>query len=365
MKDASVESTRVESTRADSTVFDAVRRYRMMVVAFALLAMVAAIGYTLHEGKTYAGRAGVTVPVSASQGGQSVDSQVLLMESPAVGQRAASIADATLQDNSLSATNFYNGGGSVTIFPPVGASVGSYGASIIGVTFAASSPRVAQVGANALLQAFVQVRSAAIAAQYTNAIAGIDKTINGTTNPGQRADLLGQRNQQLVNEQIESGATAHRGVGHRAHEPGQRRLEAERCRGAADRARAGCRRRLRTGPPWAGLHCPAGSRSALRCAADRRDSSLRSREGAAVERGSRGWVANELPTLTPLSPKRSVSRPDPSNGSAPNGVRDCRSFSSRPLPTPVRAWSSPIWLWQSPKAAPVCSPWTPMRTMET
>ena len=103
------------------------------------------------------------------------------MESPAVAQRAASIADATLQDNSLSAHDFYASGGSVSIFPPAGAAVGSYGASIIGVTFTASSPRVAQVGANALLQAFDDVRSATIAAQYNNAIAGIDSTINGTT----------------------------------------------------------------------------------------------------------------------------------------------------------------------------------------
>ena len=193
----------MESARYEPTVFGAVRRYRVMVVAFALLGMVAAIGYTLHAGKTYAGKASVTVPLSTSQGGQSVDSQVLLMESPAVAQRAASMADATLHDNSLSAPNFYASGGSVTIFPPVGASVGSYGATTIGVTFTASSPRAAQVGANALLQAFGQERSAAIAAQYNNAIAGIDNTINGTTDPAQRAGLLTQRNQQLVNKQID------------------------------------------------------------------------------------------------------------------------------------------------------------------
>ncbi len=198
MKDASAESARFEPT-----VFGAVRRYRVMVLAFALAGMVAAIGYTLHAGKTYGGKASVTMPVSASQGGQTVDSQVLLMESTAVAQRAASIANATLDANSLSAQDFYTSGGSVTVFPPSGAAAGSYGASIVGVTFAASSPRVAQVGANALLQAFSQVRSATIAAQYSNAIAGIDNTINGTTDPAQRAALLAQRNQQLVNEHID------------------------------------------------------------------------------------------------------------------------------------------------------------------
>ena len=125
----------------------------------------------------------------------------LLIESPAVAQRAASIANNTLHERSFSAQNFYQGGGSLTIFPPVGAAAGSYGASIIGVAFTASSPRVAQVGVNALLQAFDQELSATIAAQYNNAIAGIDQTIISTTDPDQRAVLLGQRNQLLVNEQ--------------------------------------------------------------------------------------------------------------------------------------------------------------------
>jgi Mrp family chromosome partitioning ATPase len=196
MKDASVESARFEPT-----VFGAVRRYRIMVAAFALAGMVAAIGYTLHHGKSYAGKASVTVP--ASQGGQSVDSEVLLMESSAVAQRAASIANTTLHDKIVSAQNFYNGGGSLTLFPPAGAASGSYGASIIGVTFTSSNPKVAQVGANALIQAFNQQRTADIEAQYNQAIAGIDHTIIGTTDPAQRTAIQSQRNQQLVNQQMD------------------------------------------------------------------------------------------------------------------------------------------------------------------
>ncbi len=200
MKDASVESARFEPT-----VFGAVRRYRIMVLTFALAGMVAAVGYTVHAGKTYQGNAQVTVPLPESQQGQGaaqyLDSQVLLLESSAVAQKAASIADATSQSNTLSARDF-SSGGSVSIHPPVGAAVGGYGASIIGVTFTASSPKAAQAGANALLQAFADVRSASIAAQYDNAIAGIDSNINETTNAAQRAALRAQRTQQLVNEQL-------------------------------------------------------------------------------------------------------------------------------------------------------------------
>jgi Mrp family chromosome partitioning ATPase len=196
MKDASVESARYEPT-----VVGAVRRYRIMVAAFALAGLAAAVGYTHHKGETYAAKANISVPLSGS-GAQSVDSEVLLMESPAVAQRAASLANATLHDNSLAAYNFYPTGGSVTLFPPAGASVGSYGASVIGVTFTSQSPKVAQAGANALLQATSEVQAANISAQYNNTIAGIDSAINSTADPSQRADLLSQRNQQIVNEQI-------------------------------------------------------------------------------------------------------------------------------------------------------------------
>ena len=202
MKDASVESARFEPT-----VFGAVRRYRVMVLAFALAGLVAAVGYTVFAGESYQAKAQVTVPIPQSQQGQNpaqyLDSQVLLLESPAVAQKAASIADATLPGSTLTARDFSPTSGSVSITPPAGAAVGGYGASIIGVTFTASSPTTAQTGANALLQAFNDVRSSTIAAQFQNAIAGIDNTINETTNTAQLAALQAQRTQQMVNEQID------------------------------------------------------------------------------------------------------------------------------------------------------------------
>ena len=202
MTDASVESARFELT-----VYDAVRRYRIMVLAFALVAMVAAVGYTLVGGKTYRAEASVTVPEPQSLQGQDssqyFDSQVLLLQSPAVAQRAASIGNTTLQSKILSAHDFTASGGKLTIAPPASAPPGVYGASIIGVIFAASSPTVAQTGANSLLQAFDDVRSASIAAQFQNTIAGIDNAIISTTSSTQRAALEADRTQQLVNEQID------------------------------------------------------------------------------------------------------------------------------------------------------------------
>jgi Mrp family chromosome partitioning ATPase len=197
----------VESARDEPTVFGAVRRYYIMVLAFALAGLVAAVGYTAYGGKTYRAQASVTVPMPPSMQTQDpsqyLDSQVLLLESPAIAPRAASLANATLQSNSLSAHDFSFPGGSVGITPPNGAAAGTFGASIIDVTFTAPAARVAQVGANSMLQAFDDLRSATMAAQFNDAIASIDNTIRGTTSPTQRAALVNQRTQQLVNEQID------------------------------------------------------------------------------------------------------------------------------------------------------------------
>jgi len=197
----------VESGQFEPTVFGAVRRYRIMVAAFAVLGMVAAIGYTLVTGKTYSAEGSITVPMPQSEPSQDsaqyLDSQVLLLQSQDVAQRAAQIADASLHSKLLSAHDFSTAGGSAKITPPAGAAAGVYGASIIDASFTSSSPKAAQVGANALLQAFIDVRSATLAAQFRAAVAGIDNTINQTSNPTQRGSLLSQRTQALITEQAD------------------------------------------------------------------------------------------------------------------------------------------------------------------
>ena len=202
MKDVGVQSTRFEPT-----VFGAIRRYRLMVLVITLAAMVGAIAYARITGENYRGQATVTVPVPQSLQGQDpaqyLDSQVLLLQSPAVAQQAASMANATLHSDSLSAHDFYTNGGSASVIPPAGATAGAYGASIIGVAFTSSSPEVAEVGANSLIQAFEQQRSTNITNQFNNTIAGIDSSINATDTPSQRSALEAQRIQALVNEQAD------------------------------------------------------------------------------------------------------------------------------------------------------------------
>ena len=112
-------------------------------------ATVAAIGYTRHHGKLLGPAASVLMLYhSRSQNPgppQYLDSQVLLIESPAVAERAASIANSALNRRACLLSNFcQSAAAKVDIFPPLGAAAGAYGASIIGVTFTALNPQVAQ-----------------------------------------------------------------------------------------------------------------------------------------------------------------------------------------------------------------------------
>jgi Mrp family chromosome partitioning ATPase/capsular polysaccharide biosynthesis protein len=202
-----MKATNIGQGRFEPTVFGAVRRYRIMVVVIALLTAATAAGYALVEPANYRANATVTVPqTSLSQGearDQYLDSQVLLLQSQEVAERAARIANAALNANVLSARDFSGEGKSLDITPPEGATPGSYGSSIVAVSFTWPSARVAQVGTNAVLQAFDDARAAAIIAQGEATVAGIEKAIRDARTRGQLVDLLNQRTQTLVNQEVD------------------------------------------------------------------------------------------------------------------------------------------------------------------
>jgi Mrp family chromosome partitioning ATPase len=196
----------IEPSRSEPTVFGAVRRYRAMVIAVIVAAVVAAIGYTLVKGPTYRATASLTVAPPATQQSQDpaqyLDSEVLLLQSQGVAMRAAGIANRALGSDHLTTRNFYGDGSSLTITPPAAAAQGVYGASIVTVAFTAPSARMAQVGANAALQAYDDARSAGIRAQANATIAGIDNAI-ANSNEAQQAALETQRTQTIANEQTD------------------------------------------------------------------------------------------------------------------------------------------------------------------
>ena len=207
MKADSVESL---SLRLAPTVFGAIRRYWVMVLAVAMAALVAAVGYSLARGTIYRADASVTAaaPLQGQQvdPGQYLDSQVLLLQSQDVAQRAASIANSELGGNVLTAGDLIGAGSKLVIVPPVTATPGGYGASLIALSFSWPDARVAQVGVNAVLRAFDAARSAAITAQANATIAGIDQALAQTSDKPQQQALLAGRAQVVANEQLDLAA---------------------------------------------------------------------------------------------------------------------------------------------------------------
>src|SRR5215211_993031 len=203
-----MKATNIDLSRFEPTVVGAVRRYPIMVLVIALLTTAAAVGYTFVEPEIYRARAAVTVPQTSMSEEEPIehylDSQVLLMQSEDVADRAASIANAELNENVLSARDFSGESKSLEIKAPEGE--GSYGSSIITVSFTWPSARVAQVGTNAVLQAFDEVRAAAIKAQGEAIVASIEKAIRDPrTDKQQLGTLQEQRTRTLVNQQVDLG----------------------------------------------------------------------------------------------------------------------------------------------------------------
>ena len=196
-----------QPSRFEPTVFGAVRRYRVMVLAIAVAAMLAAVGYTLMQGKTYQAQVSITVPQEVSLQGQDtaqyLDSQVLLLQSPAVARQAASIANAALHSTRMTARDFSGDGSSLQVTPPAAGNSGVYGNSIIVVSFTGPDARIAKVGANAVLQALDDVRSTMITARADALVTGIDHALQQTSSIGRRQFLLEQRTQTMLNEQID------------------------------------------------------------------------------------------------------------------------------------------------------------------
>jgi Mrp family chromosome partitioning ATPase/capsular polysaccharide biosynthesis protein len=193
--------------RFEPTVFGAVRRYPLMVVVIAALGAAAAVGYTFVEPPLYRAQATVTVPPTTQAQGdarnQYFDSQVLLLRSPEVAERAARIADSALNENVLDPGDFAGAEKSLEITPPEGAQPGSFGSTIVALTFTWRSARVAQVGLNAVLQAFDDARVAAIKGHADALVSGLEQAMHDSRTRGQLMDLVNQRTEVLADLQVD------------------------------------------------------------------------------------------------------------------------------------------------------------------
>lgn len=221
--------TAAASNPPQPTVFEAISRHRALVLIMAVLGLFAGAAYALMPAKEYRAQAFITMPQQVSlQGqqansGQYLDSQVLLLQSQDVAQRAAKIADASLGITSLTVSNFFGPEGQLLVSPPTTAAPGVYGATVVSVTFTGSTPQIAQDGANAVLEAYAQVRTAAIKAEDSSVLNDLGTSIGavnfqlthlGTPNSqyssslqqqliAQREALTTQQAQAIVNEDID------------------------------------------------------------------------------------------------------------------------------------------------------------------
>lgn len=193
--------------RFDPTVLGAVQRYRLMVAATALLTGLLAVAYTLVQPERFMAVASITVPPQLSREGQPadqyLDSQVLLLSSNDVTQRALRIANGASGGPRFQARDFTGSEAALKVIPPENANPGVYGGSIITLRFTALDPRLAQIGANAVVQAFDDARTATIKAQGEATLAGIEAAIADARSQAQRNDLYNQRTQAIVNQQID------------------------------------------------------------------------------------------------------------------------------------------------------------------
>ena len=200
MKTASAELPRFKPT-----VFGAVRRYRVMVAVVVIAAVAAALGL-YGPGRQVlpcrVERLGAAAPVAADaeNAAQYLDSQVLLMQSQGVAQAGGAHRRWVAGPQGPDARQLPGPGQLADDHPAVRGRPGTYGASVVQVSFESSSARTAQAGADAFIEAFDQARSADITAQANADIAGINQAISAAGSQSQRTALVNQRTQEIINE---------------------------------------------------------------------------------------------------------------------------------------------------------------------
>jgi Mrp family chromosome partitioning ATPase len=195
------------ATRFEPTVVEAARRYHLLVATMALLVATAAMGYTLVQPELYRASGSLTVPkplaLQAMGNDQYLDSQVLLLQSQDVAERAVQIANSALGSKKLTTRDLFGEFAKVEIAPPEMANPGSYGANTIQLMFTWPDPEIAQVGLNALLQGFDDARYATIKTESDASLAGIQKAISDVRSKDQLGDLTARRTLVLTNQQVD------------------------------------------------------------------------------------------------------------------------------------------------------------------
>lgn len=217
----------------DPTVPGSIAKHRALVAACTVLMAVAAIGYSLHQPKVFQAHASIAVTQPADSQPESntsaspeqyVDSQVLLLQSPAVAERAVAVANAALGHAAFVTADFDGTGSSLKVTSQTATDPNS---NVVDISFSAKTGVEASAGANAVLNAYAAVRSAQIDHADSSLISAIDSTVNSidaqlatltgqggpvntelaTSLVNERSNLLQQRSVALIDESVNASQT--------------------------------------------------------------------------------------------------------------------------------------------------------------
>ncbi len=188
----------------EPTLFGAMRRHWLLVTMLVLACAEVALAFGMYKQDEYRATATVSAPRPAGSALQSdaqyLDSQVLLLDSRRVGDRAFEIARSTEAGAGIERSELAPTIGAVEIIPPPSQSSGSYGTTIVTIQFTAPTPEEAKIGANALATAYDEVRSQEIAASAEARLEDIDRAIATADSPGDVAALRKERVQALIDQ---------------------------------------------------------------------------------------------------------------------------------------------------------------------
>lgn len=188
----------------EPTVLGAMRRHWLLVCLVVFACVDLALAYGVLKQDEYLATTTVSAPRPADSALQSdaqyLDSQVLLLNSREVGDRAFEIVQATPAGADIERGELAPTIGRVEIIPPTGGSSGGYGTTIVTLQFTAPSAAKAQVGVNALATAYDEVRADEIRARAESRLEGIDRAIAAADSPGDVAALRKERVQALIDQ---------------------------------------------------------------------------------------------------------------------------------------------------------------------
>jgi uncharacterized protein involved in exopolysaccharide biosynthesis len=189
-------------------VFGAVRCYPLLVLTITLLTGAAFVAVTLLAPEIFRATATFTVPQQTAlqdQGDQQyLDSQVVILQSLQVAERAATIANTALGRDTLTVNDFIGPEKAAEITPPERANRGTFGAGTVTVSFTWPDARVAKEGANAFVSAFDEARTASIQALGDATVTSLQKLMDQVPEArDQLAALVDQRSKVLIKQQLD------------------------------------------------------------------------------------------------------------------------------------------------------------------